>query len=1070
MLPVPLRRLAPSLCGLLIAFAASPAGARADPPRLFPQLALSRTQIAFAHAGDIWLVSRDGGAASQLTSGPEEDSNPSFSPDGTRIAFSRAAGGDADIFVAPVAGGTPTRLTFHPSDEVVRGWSPDGADILFTAARTLAWQPRLYLVRAAGGPGRVLPIPVAWNGTFLPDGRIVYAEREVLSRYPMAWRGYRGGSMGALVLADPGRGTFTPLSTDAGNDRLPVAAGGRLLIASDRAGGLYDIWSLDVGTGRADALTHFSGSGIGALAGGPDGAAAYERGGELYLLDPSGGRSHPVAVSLTPNRNEMAERQVAAADYVESAAIGSRGDVAIGARGDILLIDAGGAVRHLTASSATNEQSPVFSPDGNRLAFLSFDEDGDRLVVETLASAGPRRTIRLPSGRGGYFEPIWSPDGRHLALSDIRAGLWLVDMVSGSVRQIDAGTHMNDLTFEAAWSPDGQWLAYVRYLANNHRALFLRNVADPSSYRLTSGDSDVGAPAFAGDGREIYFTASGNAGAVESFSMYQVLLRPIVQRRIMAARIDLTQSAEGLRLSLSPEAFARRVRPMPFEARDYSALAALPDRTFLALARQWPPNPGSGSPANALFRLDSRTPDSAPVARDVDRFALSADRSRLLVNSGSDWSTRPLAAGSNGTGTSLSIGDIRLTVSPPQEWRQIYRDAWRTLRDTFYDPAYHGQDIAALEARYARYLPGITRRADLNVLLYAALGNLSVSHIALSGGDSPSPPTPQPRSGLLGADFEILSGRFRFSRIYTGSPFATEAVATGPFDSVDPAVRPGAWLLRINGAEVTADRDLQSYLLGAAGRPTSLTVAETPDGHWARTVTVEPLASETALRTAAWVEDNRARVRARSNGSVAYVYIPDYQERGMAAFIRQWTAASDRDGVVIDQRYNPGGFGVDFILDLVLRRPLAYYMFRDARDLPFPVISNSGPRALIVNERNGSASDSFPWLFQRAGAGPVVGRRTGGAGIGHIWRLGFVDGGGLDLPLRAFFNPDGSWDVENRGVIPDIKVETDPAALLRGEDAQLDAAVDAVLERRRQHPTPTPRHPPPLRYPPQSEH
>ena len=1043
---------------------ATPGGARAsDPPRLYPHLSLSRTRIAFALAGDIWTVPRDGGAAARVTTGPEDDTHPQFSPDGAHIAFSRAVGGSADVYVVPVEGGIPTRLTFHPASELVRDWSPDGASVLFTAARTMSWQSRLHTVPREGGPSRELPIPLAWNGAFTPDGRILYNAREVLGRYASTWRGYRGGSMGALELADLRSGIFTPLSSDQGNDRLPVRAGARMLFASDRANGLYDVHVLDLASGRASSITHLRGTGIGALAGAPDGAAAFERDGRIFVLDPESGQTRAVSIALPGDHLAIAERRVPAADFVDEAEVGRSGEVAIVSRGDVLLVDASGRARNLTTSGATTEQAPAFSVDGRRLAWVSFGEGGDVLVLETPGRASARRTIPLPRGRGGWFEPRWSPDGRRLTVTDFRGGLWLVDAGAGSTRRIDTATHMSDASFEVAWSPDGRWLAYQKRLPNHNRALFLRQVAGDRTFPLTSGEVDAGHPTFDATGRQLYFLASGNAAAAEAFGMDSELLRPLLVRRIQAATLDLSASLEDLGRTLTPAAFARRVRTLPFEARDYGSLAVLADSTLIASAAQWPATPGQGSSTVALFHLDAGSPEAKPIALDVKSFAISPDRSRLLVRTGDEWAVSPLPA--LGAAKTFDLSGVELTVDRRQEWQQIYHEAWRLMRDTFYDPAHHGQDVTALERRYAAYLPGITRRADLTALLYLAFGNVSVSHLSFDGGDDGAEPSPPPASGLLGADVAIESGCFRFTRIYAGAPFETESNIAGPFDGIDPPVRPGDCLLRIDGVEATVDKDLQFHLLGTADRPTTLTIAETPDGRHARTITVTPLKSDASLREAAWVEANRARVEARSKGTLGYVYVPDYEERGTAAFLRQWTAATRRDGVVIDQRYNRGGWAADFVLDLVSRRPLSYYAFRDARDLPFPVISNPGPRALIVNERNGSAADTFPWLFKRAGVGPVVGHRTGGWGVGYLSRFSFTDGGGVSLPLRAFFNPDGRWDIENHGVVPDIPVDTDPADALRGEDAALDAAVDALLARRREHPAPAPRHPAPLTFP-----
>jgi len=1010
-------------------------------------------------------VSRRGGAAVRLTSGAEDDSNPSFSPDGSMVAFSRAVRTDSDVYVVPTAAGVPKRLTVHPAAEIVRGWTPDGKSVLFTSARGMSWQPRLYTVPAAGGPSRELPIPIAWNGVFAPDGRVIYAPHEAVWRYPTSWKGYRGGGTSVLALADLGTHEFKALTPDDSNNRLPVWAGDQLLVASDRSGGIYNVFSLDPATGQATQVTRFTDASIGALAAAPDGGAVYEREGGLFLLDPSSGQSQPLLVTLEGVDGPPDERQVPAADYVDAAAIASSGEAAISTRGDILLVDKDGHATNLTRSSSATDLSPGFAPDGARLAYVSFGAQGDGLVLQPLGRAAAARTIRLPAHRGGYLDLGWSPDARHLTVTDLRAGLWLVDAITGSVRMLDQGHHMNDtiVPFEVSWSTDGQWVTYARYLPNNNRAIFLQRIATGAKYQLTGGQTDARSPTFDRSDKRLYFVSSGNAAVTDAFGMYRYMARPLILRKIQAVDLDLSQSPSQLARSLTPAALERSATSLTFDQKDYLSLAVLADGSFLASAREWPPTPGLGESTTTLVQLTSGSPTASVIASNVSQFALASDRAHVLVQSGNEWSVRPLPI--DGGVRTFTLDDVEITVRPREEWQQIYREAWRAMRDTFYDPAHHGQDIDTLEARYARYLPDITRRADLTALIYLALGNVSVSHIALDGGDDGPSGVAAPTSGLLGADYSLEGGHYRFARIYHGSPFAIEAPTAAPLDGISPVITPGDYLLAVNGVPVTTQSDVQSYLLGTAGKRTVLTICRNPAGTDARTIAVQPMASEVMLRLSAWVEANREAVRRRSNGSLGYVYVPDYQERGMAAFLREWTAVSDQDGVVIDQRYNPGGYGVDYILDLVLHRPLACYAFRDTDDLPFPVISNRGPRVLLINERNGSAADSFAWMFKRAGVGPLVGHRTAGAGIGSIGRTTLIDGGGLNIPVRAFFNPAGSWDIENHGVDPSIPVELDPAALLRGEDTQLDAAIDAALNLRREHPTPAPRHPPPFVYP-----
>lgn len=1029
------------------------ATAEAGQPRLIPRLSLSRTAIVFAHAGDLWIVPRSGGTARQLTRGLEDDGGPMFSPDGSQVSFSRTVRGDADVYVVSSAGGEPKRLTFHPASEVARGWTPDGSKVVFAASTLLPWQANLFTLPAAGGPSVRLPIARALTGVHLPDGRFVFAPRDVFGGYPTTWRGYRGGTTGILMVTDLRGSNFRSLSDGAVNDRFPVVAGGTLLIASDRVGGILNVFALNPDTGAARPITRFGDVGIDALAGGPDGRAAFVRNGRIFLLDPRTGAVQPLAVTVNPDRGQMLPRKVKAADHVAGTAVSRDGQAAFAARGEILLLHPSEAARQLSASSGTAEDEPSFSPDGRRLAFVSARQDGDRLVLLDLPSGG-KKEVALPAGRAGWQNLRWSPDGARIALEDFRSGLWVATLAQGEIRQIDQGRHLNDDTLEAAWSPDSRWIAYSRHLPNHNRAVFLREVSAVRSRRLTDGGGDARAPAFDAGGRSLYFLGGGSAAVGEAFGMASEIHRPLVVRHVFAGALDPREA--------EPEvAFNASLRRLAVEPRDYGRLVAMAEGGLLASAAEWPSTPGAGEPKTALYRINPLSGDSAKVAGGLDSFAISPEGGLALVQAGDERSVIP--AGEGGVAARpVSLMGVEIAVEPKQEWRQIYRAAWRAMRDAFYDPAHHGQDVQQLERRYAAYLPSITRRADLTALLQLSLGNVSVSHIAVSGGDLGAVAERPPTSGLLGADFAVGGDRHRFTRIHKGDAYLG---ATSPLQLPGSIVNEGEYLLAVNGKEARADRDVHEHLLGTAGKPTRLTVGPSPTGDGARDVTVTPIASEYALREASWIERNRRQVTERSGGRIGYVYITDYETDGLAGFIRQWTAASDKGAVLLDQRFNPGGWAADFVLDMVRRKPLSYYAFRDADPLPFPVISNAGPVALLINHANGSAADTFPWLFKRAQVGPVVGVTTGGAGVGHVYRTDFVDGGGVSLPLRAFFNPQGTWDIENQGVSPDIRIEEDQAALLRGRDVQLDAAVDVLLEGSKSSAQRMPKRPSPTIYP-----
>jgi tricorn protease len=498
------------------------------------------------------------------------------------------------------------------------------------------------------------------------------------------------------------------------------------------------------------------------------------------------------------------------------------------------------------------------------------------------------------------------------------------------------------------------------------------------------------------------------------------------------------------------------------EKRDFDRIRSIPGG-LLVTAQEWPSTPAAGTPSRPLYRFEAfGGAVLTKLEESIDSLSVSPDGRKFISQVGDEWKVRN-ATGDPDEGRAVDLAAATVAVNPLQEWRSFYHQAWRGFRALFYDPDFHGQDLAGLERRYEAYLPNLTRRIDLNTLLRRAIGNLSVSHITVTGGDLPKGGAGIAAGATLGADLEVADGRFRFSKIYRPRDLALPSSSRSPFDDTD--VAEGDYVISIDGEEVHPTREISSYLLGAAGRRVALTVSRDPSGRNARTVSITPLSGDAAIRQAAWIESNRDYVERRSNGPVAYVYIPDFAESGTNIFLQQWIAATDKSAVVLDQRYNPGGIGGDLVFDYVARRPLSEYAFRDSAHLPFPVISVRGPRILLAHEYNGSSSDVFPWLFRAARQGTIVGTRTAGAAVGSWYGMTFQDGGEYIVPMRAFFNPAGTWDIENQGVAPDVTVVQDPRAVLEGRDPQLERAVDLVLRELQQKAAPPPQRPAPLVFP-----
>jgi tricorn protease len=384
------------------------------------------------------------------------------------------------------------------------------------------------------------------------------------------------------------------------------------------------------------------------------------------------------------------------------------------------------------------------------------------------------------------------------------------------------------------------------------------------------------------------------------------------------------------------------------------------------------------------------------------------------------------------------------------------------MRDWFYDPNYHGQNLAALEREYAAYLPTITRRSDLNALMRQMLGYVSVSHLGVGGGDAAPPAGEGNRIGLLGADYEIADGKYRFKKIYRSTSFLSPNGAfAAPLDRLGVDVREGDYLLEVNGQPVDASKNVLSYFENIVGRPTKITVSASATGSGARTYTVFPAAGENRLRRADWAEENMKRVEKLSGGRLGYIFIEGYNPDGISNAIRGLTGYADKQGVIIDQRFNGGGVTPDYLIEWMKRQPLYYYMFREGNDIATPVNPAPPVKVMIINELNGSAAETGAFMFKLGKVGPVVGKRTYGGGIGpYYFTPQLIDGGNVQLPNRAAYDPSGSsWGIENVGVQPDYDVEIMPQDIIAGRDPQLEKAVEVAMAQIAKTTMPAPKRP-----------
>jgi len=1051
---------------LLLVITSISARAQQPAPALFGRLTVNQTHIVFSYAGDLWSVERAGGEARRLTTHPGEESFPVFSPDGSELAFSRQIGGNWDIYVMPASGGDAKQVTFHPRNDYAYSWTPDGKTILFTSNATGV--PRLYTISiglANQTPLRSeLPLlPEANSGSFSPDGkRVAYAPTTAIGD----WRFYRGGSKGRIWLANAATGDIEKLPEGDYNDDLPAWAGNKIYFASDRTG-IYNLYSYDVQSKQTKQLSNFEHYGVRWIGAGA-GAVVFVRDGRIHLHDTATGGTRVVDVRMNPDTAELKPRTVNARP-IEWGFPSANGDrVTYGARGEVFVFDpATGDARNVTNSPAVAERFPCISPDGKLIAYFS-DESGEyQLHVRSIAGDGPVKKISIEPKPSFYRELTWSPDSRKIAFTDKRLALWYANADGSTVSRIDTSGYSYQEEWRPAWSPDSRWLTYSKHLHNRVRTVFIYDLEAKRVHQVTDGRTHSELPCFDANGKYLYFASSANAGTSEyGWGVLKgTFARPLVTRRLHAIVLANDGASPILPNGTSnPEAksgesvatvridfddLLRRVLDLPAPQRDYAALAPGKPGVLIAQIDEWPASPAPpNQPSQMLYKIDLTT-NARPekLVENIGGFEVTRDGSRLLYAKAGSWFLVSAGAAPKPDEGKLDLKKMEVTVDPRAEWKQMYREAWRIMRDWFYEPNHHGQDLAELEKHFAEYLPSVMRRGDLNALMNRMLGHISVSHLGVGGGDLPQPAGPPVRIGLLGADYEIANGRYRFKQIYRATSYnAPLASVQAPLDRPGVSVREGEYLLAVDDKDIDSSKSIYSYFDGKVNQAVKITIGPNPSRDGSRSLTVFPIGNESGLRLANWAEANRRRVEEASGGELGYIYVSDYGG-GIMDFIRGLTGYSDRAGVIIDQRYNGGGITPDYLIEWLQRKPLYYYTFREGEDIATPV--NPGPPAkvLITNQENFSAAETFAFMYKLAKVGPIVGARTGGGGIGpYVYTPRFIDGGNIQLPNRAAYNPDGtSWGIENIGVIPDYEVEITPRDALGGRDPQLEKAIQVGL-------------------------
>ncbi|HEX8288432.1 MAG TPA: PDZ domain-containing protein [Pyrinomonadaceae bacterium] len=1097
---------------ILLAFFV-PSLAQGDKPTLYRQPAISRSEIVFSYAGDLWIVPRTGGDARRLTTGVGIETNPYFSPDGNQIAFTGEYDGNVDVYIVPTAGGVPKRLTYHPALDEVSGWTPDGRSVLFSSTRDSSSNfSRLYTfnIDGAGLPNEI-PLPMADRGWLSPDGNFV--AYEPLSQWQPDWKRHRGGQTQPIWIARLSDSTIEKLPRENSNDKCPMWIGDKIYFLSDRNGGTVSLFSFDTKSKKVEQIVESKGLDIKYASAGAN-TIVYEQFGTIYTLDAGSKNPKKVNIRVAGDFPGVRPRYEKVGGRIASAAVSPTGIRAVfEARGEIISAPADkGDTRNLTNTTNVMERDPAWSPDGKWIAYFS-DESGEyALHLRDQTGMGEVKKITLADGKPGFFSsPVWSPDSKKIAYNRNDVTLWYVDVEKGTNVRVDQNTFgdFGDV-MEPSWSPDSRWISYAKQLDNRLRAVYLYSVDKSQTNQITDGLGDARHVTFDKSGKYVYFTGSTNVGPTISFAdlsgiahqtsrnVYAIVLRndipsPLApesdEEKIAPEKKDeppvtLPSVTPSPAPSASPTASpgetpsatsaatpAEQPKPaaqpkkepeptrVDLEGIDQRviSISQIPARNFNGLfagkpgiiyITEIPVAPQTGPFGLTLHKFDLEKRKFEEVKTGVNNFRVSANGEKMLFQQGPAWNlisttlpTRP------GEGI-VKTNDMEVYVDPRVEWKQMFNEIWRGERDFFYDPGTHGLDIEKAKNLYAPYVEAIAHRDDLNYLFREMLNQIGVGHMFIGGGDQQRPNFVP--GGLLGADYRIENGRYRFARVYNGENWNPQLRA--PLTAPGVNVKAGEYLIAVNGRDVKATDNIYQMFESTANKQIVIKVGASPDGKDARAVTVVPTANESGLRNLAWIEDNRRKVDQMSGGKLAYVYIPNTSGAGYTSFNRYFFAQTNKHGAVIDERFNGGGLLADYVVEYLNRQQLAKIAFRDGKDWNVPAGAIYGPKAMLINELAGSGGDAMPWFFKKLNVGPLIGKRTWGGLVRASGIPTLMDGGSIRAPNGAVYGLNGEWEVENVGVAPDVEVEYDPAAWRQGRDPQLEKAVEWLLAELQKNP------------------
>lgn len=1031
----------------------------------FPDI--HKESVTFVYAGDIYIANTKTGKSTRLTDHIGFETFPKFSPDGSQIAFSAQYNGSRQVYVMNRDGSDLKQLTYYNDvgvmpprggfDYRVLDWTPDGKHIVFRANRTPYGQRvgRPYIVPAAGGLEQPLAIPETGGGMLSPDGKqYVYTP---IDREFRTWKRTRGGRAQDVWVYDLENNKSKQLTTDRATDQQPTWVNNNIYYVSDREYTL-NLYKHQDGKNPIKVTNHSDFDVLWPSAG-PN-AIVYENGGYLYRFDDATQQSEKLSINVQGNREHTMAYSKNVSDFIDSMDVSHDGKrVLFTARGELFSVPVkNGPTRNLSHTPKGREISATWSPNGRYIAYMS-DETGEYEIY--LKDRANNNQVKQLTSNGSIwrFEPVWSPDNKKLLFSDQNHTLWWLDIKTGKQRKIDTAKYNEDGLTSYIWSPNSEDIVFVKNNENRYASLWHYNLKDKRVTRLTDDMSSETNPAFSPDGQQLYFTSERDFNL--TFSSYEFdymfnnatrLYSVAVNSKIKPLNTPLSdeisivdskankddkKSAKAPSNYIESNGFMNRVVALNVPAGNYGALSGVKDGVLTLSAGELKlvPNAVDG--------------EVATIAAGVSNYKVSANAEHIIARAGKNISVIKPEAKQDLKATQLNLQDMVLKIDPQTEWAQMYREGWRTLRDWFYDENHHGQDWDAILARYQPMADAIAHRADLDYVLSEIAGEINSGHIYVNSGDMPT--SPRLQHGLLGAEISAhKSGFVKIETIFKGENWHENF--RSPLNETGINANVGDYIIAVNGRSVKSVVNFYELLENTQGKSVELLLSKSPSLKNSWKVMVTPIASETGLRYLQWAQSRAEYVNKLSDGRIGYVHLPNTHYEGNRSLFKNFLPQTNKEAMIIDDRYNGGGFIPEHMITWLARKPLNYWKRRGVEPTKTPQFAHDGPKAMLINGYSSSGGDALPYYFRQAGLGKLIGTRTWGGLIGISGNPGLVDGGSVIAATFRILDNEGNWIIENEGVSPDIEVIDRPELIQAGQDPSIERAVKELLKELKANP------------------